>query len=92
MASIEPWETLEHDAARIFEAERHRVEKVLALAPEPARTGFAAHLVLAADQFITRPGTRPEEQMLAQNPDWQEELRRPMMLIISSTKKEKASA
>jgi SAM-dependent methyltransferase len=34
----------------------------------------------------------PEAQMLAQNPDWQEELRRPMMLIISSTKKGKASA
>jgi SAM-dependent methyltransferase len=29
----------------------------------------------------------PEEQVLAQNPDWQEELRRPMMLIISSTKR-----
>jgi len=33
----------------------------------------------------------PEEQMLAQNPDWQEELRRPMMLIISGTKTEKES-
>jgi predicted glycogen debranching enzyme len=65
VASIEPWETLENDTALIFEAERHRVEKVLALAPEPARVGFAAHLVLAADQFIIRPGTRPEEQMLA---------------------------
>lgn len=32
----------------------------------------------------------PEEQMLVQHPDWKEELRRPMMLIISSTKKEKA--
>lgn len=65
VASIEPWETLEHDAVRIFEAEHHRIEKVLALAPAPARTGFAAHLVLAADQFIIQPGTRPEEQMLA---------------------------
>lgn len=65
VASIEPWETLEPDAARVFEAERHRVEKVIAQAPEPARTGLAAHLVLAADQFIIRPGTRPEEEMLA---------------------------
>lgn len=32
----------------------------------------------------------PEEQMLALHPDWKEELRRPMMLIISSTRKEKA--
>ena len=31
----------------------------------------------------------PEEKMLVQNPDWKEELRRPMMLIISSTKSEK---
>ena len=30
----------------------------------------------------------PEENMLAQNPDWREELRRPMMLIISSIKSE----
>ncbi len=65
VASIEPWETLEHDAVRIFEAERHRIEKVLSQAPAPARTGLAAQLVLAADQFIIRPGTRPEEQMLA---------------------------
>lgn len=65
VASIEPWETLENDATRIFEAERRRLEKVLALAPEPAHTGVAAQLVLAADQFIIRPGTRPEEQMLA---------------------------
>jgi len=32
----------------------------------------------------------PEEHMLAQDPDWKEELRRPMMLIISSTKNVKA--
>ena len=31
----------------------------------------------------------PEEEMLAQNPDWKEELRRPMMLIIASQKNEK---
>lgn len=65
VASVEPWETLELSAAPIFEAERHRVEKALALAPEPARTGIAAHLVLAADQFIILPGSRPEERVLA---------------------------
>jgi len=31
----------------------------------------------------------PGEKMLAQNPDWREELRRPMMLIISGAKKVK---
>jgi SAM-dependent methyltransferase len=29
----------------------------------------------------------PEEKMLVQNPDWKEELRRPMMLLISGAKK-----
>jgi len=29
----------------------------------------------------------PEEKMLSQNPDWQEELRRPMMFIISGVKR-----
>jgi SAM-dependent methyltransferase len=32
----------------------------------------------------------PEDQMLEQHPNWREELRRPMMLIISSVKSEKA--
>jgi predicted glycogen debranching enzyme len=65
VASTEPWETLEIDAPTIFAAEQRRVEKVLSLAPEPARTGLAAQLVLAADQFITFPGSRPEERVLA---------------------------
>jgi hypothetical protein len=29
----------------------------------------------------------PEEKMLAQHPDWQEELKRSMMLLISGAKK-----
>jgi predicted glycogen debranching enzyme len=65
VASVEPWETLEFDCATIFEAEQRRKEKVLSLAPEPARTGLAAQLVLAADQFIILPGSRPEEGVLA---------------------------
>ncbi|HKA52816.1 MAG TPA: amylo-alpha-1,6-glucosidase [Candidatus Binatia bacterium] len=65
VASVAPWETLELDCADILAAEQHRVEKVLAAAPEAARTGLAAHLVLAADQFITFPGSRPEERVLA---------------------------
>ncbi len=65
VASVEHWETLDFDAVRIFEAERRRVEKVLTLAPETVHTGLAAQLVLAADQFIILPGTRPEEELLA---------------------------
>jgi predicted glycogen debranching enzyme len=65
VASTEPWELLELEAAQIIEAERQRLEKLLTIAPEKARTGMAAQLVLAADQFITFPGTRPEESVLA---------------------------
>jgi predicted glycogen debranching enzyme len=65
VASVERPEALEIDPAAMLEAERHRIEKVLSLAPERARTGLAAQLVLAADQFIILPGTRPEESVLA---------------------------
>jgi predicted glycogen debranching enzyme len=65
VASVEPAETLDIAPHTIVDNERHRVERVLSIAPEAARTGLAAHLVLAADQFIIVPGTRPEEQMLA---------------------------
>ncbi len=65
VASVEPTETLDIEPRDIFEAESRRIEKVLSIAPETARTGLAAHLVLAADQFIILPGSRPEEQVLA---------------------------
>jgi predicted glycogen debranching enzyme len=65
VASTEPWELLELEAEQIIDAERQRLEKLLTFAPEKARTGMAAQLVLAADQFITFPGTRPEESVLA---------------------------
>ena len=65
VASTESWELLEHPADRILEGERQRLEKVLAMAPKEAHVGTAAHLVLAADQFIILPGTRPEENVLA---------------------------
>lgn len=65
VASTEPWELLEPEATQIIEAERQRLEKLLTIVPEKARTGMAAQLVLAADRFITFPGTRPEESVLA---------------------------
>lgn len=65
VASVEPWEILDLEPQQIFQAERQRLEKVLAQAPESAHTRFAAQLVLAADQFIILPGSRPEEQVLA---------------------------
>jgi predicted glycogen debranching enzyme len=65
-ASTDDWETLlavsPEDAWR---AEHHRRERLLAMAPPAARTGLAAELVLAADQFIIRPATRVADSALA---------------------------
>src|SRR6185503_11659097 len=65
VASTASLESLECPADKILEAEQQRLEKVLAAAPKEAHSGPAAHLVLAADQFLILPGTRPEENVLA---------------------------
>jgi len=62
IASAEPWQTivaLTPDEAA--EAERRRRTLLLRAAPEAARTGPAAELVLAADQFIVAPAGRAED-------------------------------
>ena len=62
VASAESWEIIEAlDPERAAEAERERRERLLTLAPAPARSGVAAQLVLAADQFIVTPAGRPAE-------------------------------
>ena len=63
--STEPWELLDLDAAGVLEAERKRIQKLLSLAPEPARKGPLSQLVIAADQFIVLPGSRLEESAMA---------------------------
>jgi predicted glycogen debranching enzyme len=65
VVSTEAWELLNPSAEVILEAERGRLDKVLAAAPKEAQSGPAAHLVLAADQFLILPGSRPEENVLA---------------------------
>jgi len=59
IASCEPWDTLlaltPHDAL-VAEGERRR--RLLLAAHPAARSGAAAELVLAADQFIITPGGR----------------------------------
>ena len=65
VASVENWELLDHPAATILDAERQRLEKVLSAAPPEAQAGSAAQLVLAADQFVILPASRPEESVLA---------------------------
>jgi glycogen debranching enzyme len=62
VASTESWETIV--ALRPDEAERaeHQRRVRLLRAPPPvSRTGFAAELVLAADQFIISPAGRSED-------------------------------
>jgi predicted glycogen debranching enzyme len=48
-----------------FGAEIERRRRLLHAAPEPAREGFAAELVLAADQFLITPVGRTADQVRA---------------------------
>ncbi len=52
--------------AEVFERERTREERLLARAPEHARTGVPSRLVLAADQFIIDP-PRPADAAWARS-------------------------
>ena len=61
-ASTEPWETLmTMTAAETLDAELDRRRRLIDAAPEVARTGPAAELVLAADAFVVRPAGRHED-------------------------------
>jgi predicted glycogen debranching enzyme len=67
VVSTEPWEAIQAlspDGA--LAAERQRRERLLLAAPEVAREGMAAELVLAADQFIIEPAGRVEDAARAQ--------------------------
>ena len=67
IASAEPWQTIfaltPEEAA---EAEHRRRTLLLQAAPPATRTGPAAELVLAADQFIIAPAGRVEDLARAQ--------------------------
>lgn len=65
VGSVEAWDLLECDAGAILELERERLEKLASAAPGIESDDFASQLLLAADQFIVLPGSRPEEQVLA---------------------------
>jgi predicted glycogen debranching enzyme len=64
-ASTERWEALSQDAEAVVGSECQRLNKLIALAPAAARTGFAGQLVLAADEFVVLPASRFEEDMMA---------------------------
>jgi predicted glycogen debranching enzyme len=59
IASTEPWETiLALEPEEALQREYARRRKLVDMARPEARTGWAAELILAADQFIIRPSTR----------------------------------
>jgi predicted glycogen debranching enzyme len=64
VASVESWDLLVETTA-VLDAEHQRLEKLLAFVPESRKDAFSLQLILAADQFIVQPGSRPEEQVLA---------------------------
>jgi predicted glycogen debranching enzyme len=66
MATTQGWEVFESDGAEALLSAKSRADRLVALAPAAARHGFAAQLVMAADQFIVLPGSRLEEKMLAE--------------------------
>ena len=62
VASTEPWPTmLAMSAEEALDAERERRRRLVSAAAPGAREGLGADLVLAADQFIFTPGSRPAE-------------------------------
>jgi predicted glycogen debranching enzyme len=66
VASTHPWERMDFDASAVFDAERRRLTGLLALAPHLAGDAFAEQLAMAADQFVVLPGSRLEENVMAQ--------------------------
>jgi predicted glycogen debranching enzyme len=66
VASVESWNTLDFECEDILRAEQRRLETLVALAPALQDEDLGRQLHLAADQFIVRPGARPEELALAQ--------------------------
>jgi predicted glycogen debranching enzyme len=65
-ASTEPWETiLTMTADQMLAAELERRRRLIDAAVAPARTGPAAELILAADQFVIRPVGRHEDHVRA---------------------------
>jgi predicted glycogen debranching enzyme len=66
VASTHAWDRLDFDATEVFDAERRRVDALLSLAPHLRGDDFAEQLAIAADQFVVLPGSRIEENVMAQ--------------------------
>jgi len=66
IASAEPWDTVMlMSPDELVATEMQRRRRLLDAAPPRARTGPAAELVLAADQFVIRPAGRHEDHVRA---------------------------
>ncbi|MCP3143326.1 amylo-alpha-1,6-glucosidase [Pyxidicoccus xibeiensis] len=65
-ATTEGWACLEREPTEVFALELERERRLISRAPEEARTGVPARLVLAADQFIIDP-TRPADDAWARS-------------------------
>ncbi|HEV7842454.1 MAG TPA: amylo-alpha-1,6-glucosidase, partial [Pyrinomonadaceae bacterium] len=66
VASTENWEIVTAlSPEEAFEAESERRRRLVSSAPEKARDGIGAELVLAADQFVIKPSGRREEEARA---------------------------
>ncbi|MBD0370079.1 MAG: glycogen debranching enzyme family protein [Pyrinomonadaceae bacterium] len=66
VASTESWEIVTAlSPEEAFEAESERRRRLISCAPEKAREGVAAELVLAADQFVIKPAGRREDEARA---------------------------
>src|SRR5271168_139811 len=66
VASTEPWDQVNAmSPERAFAAEAERRRRLLRSAPEEARSGIAAELVFAADQFIITPVGRTADAVQA---------------------------
>lgn len=66
LATTHAWESLDVDVDELFRAEHKRAESLLSLAPQTKHDAFAEQLMMAADQFIVLPGSRLEENVIAQ--------------------------
>jgi len=66
VASTESWDTLEAiEPTALIDSEIGRRRRLIAQAPEAAREGLGAAMVLAADQFIIRPAARVADEAVA---------------------------
>lgn len=65
VASMEPWDNLQHGSDAVLDAERVRLRKVVSRQGALVADSMETLLALAADQFIIVPGSRLEEHAMA---------------------------